>query len=512
MSSFGRTANRYYIILACILVCCACITVCLAWQTIWVSDDIVYRFHFQTQSPITSFGDVISSQITHYFTRNGRFIAHVFAQVCIALWGRPLFSVVNGLVYVAFICLLWRVCKVDGNWKYALYVVLLAFLGLQTKYTPCFQINYIWMFSLVLGYLLLFFHFKKTYSRLYAIGLVPFGIIAGWSNEALVVGISVSLVVYVWKNRKSVTFNQWLMFFSFGIGAALLCLSPGTIGRTKSPVGSMDFLSPGIYSLIKLLYYSRVSYLLILYVFYLKVFKKIRFKDLYREGAFYIHAFAVLLVFNLCIGVFSNRQLFGMELMAVILLVTYWKKYTGNGRLLNGMIVVLLLWGGYKVCFNYTFLQRQQQLFNYFYAEYEKSKDGTVFYDLSRDEVTLYETYPSYVFTPRVLKSMDTYFHYLKDDKEKTFKVYPTCCKRIDTFHEQGYVNNAKGAWTVWVLKNDEPAQIEQVRQIGFLGWKRPFKKKHVTSFDLLYENEDYKVYQLYDKMPFVEGVGFEFF
>ena len=73
-------------------------------------------------------------------------------------------------------------------------------------------------------------------------------------------------------------------------------------------------------------------------------------------------------------------------------------------------------------------------------------------------------------------------------------------------------MNNAKGAWTVWVLKNDEPAQIEQVRQIGFLGWKRPFKKKHVTSFDLLYENEDYKVYQLYDKMPFVEGVGFEFF
>lgn len=478
----------------------------------WTNDDIVYRFHFLTGEPIKKWSEVFSSQWAHYFMRNGRFPAHVLAQASIALWGRFLFAVAAGVVYAVFVSLLWLYCRIGRSWKYALLVALLAFLGLQTKYTPCFQINYIWMFSLVLGYLWLFFCFREQHSRKWAVGLVPFSLVAGWSNEALVVGISVSLIVYVCQHWRNLTFNQWTMFFSFGVGVGLVCLSPATIGRTGDEVGSVDFLPPGVYSLVKLLYYSRVTYLLVFYVAYLKLFRNVRWRDLYHDGAFYIHAFVALLLFNLAIGVFGNRQLFGMELMAIVLLVTYWKKYTKEGRALNVALVLLSLWAVYKVCFNYSFLQRQHRMFDYFYEEYRKSPDGTVFYDLSRDDVTYYETYPSDVFTTLVIQSMDRYFHYVGDDKGKTFKVLPTCCKRMETYVGNHYEQSASGAWTVVVVKSDEPVRMAQTRKIECLGWECPFASRPVTVKNLTYENTTHKVYQLYDKMPFVVGTGVEFF
>lgn len=512
MNKLDNTRRKTCIVLACTLLCCACIVIVFAWQAIWTNDDITYRFHFLTKNPITSVGEVISSQVTHYFTANGRFIAHVFAQISIALWGQPVFAIINGCVFASFIWLLWKTCKINGNYKYAIFTVLLAFLGLQTKYTPCFQINYIWMFSLVLGYLLLFSHFgNKQYSKLYSIVLIPFSIIAGWSNEALVVGMAVSLIVYVWQNRKGITFNQWMMFFSFGIGVALLCFSPATIKRTGGQVGSIDFLPPGIYSLIKLLYYSRVSYLLIIYACYLKFFRKISWKDLYKDGAFYIHAFIALFIFNLAIGVFGNRQLFGMELMSIILIITYWKKYTGNGKLFNYAIGILLIWAIYKVYFNYTFLQKQRNLYDLFYTEYTKSEDGTVYYDLSRNDVTFYETYPSDVFTHLVISSMNRYFHYLDPKPQKTFKILPTCCKDLYKYSENCYINNASGSWVVITKKQNGSISIAQTREVEFMSWTHNFVERRITAADLIYEDDSYCVYQIYDKMPFVTGTGVRF-
>lgn len=513
MNKISKASVSKFTVLAGILLCCACIVTCFALNAIWTNDDITYRFHFGTQNPITSWQDVFSSQVAHYFVMNGRFVAHFLAQSSIALWGRTVFSIVNGLVWVLFVCLLWKTCNVaNRNWKYALIVVLLAFFGLQTKYTPCFQINYVWMFSLVLAYLLLFFHFNGKYSRLWSVGLIPLGLLAGWSNESIVVGISVSLIVYAWQNRKSMTFNQWAMFAGFGVGAVLLCFSPATIGRTDNQVGSVDFLPPAVYSLVKLLFYSRVTYLLVIYVFYLKIFKKVRWKELYRQGAFWIHAFVVLFLFNLWVGVFGNRQLFGMELISIVLLVTYWKKYTGEGRFFNWSVGILLAWAICKVGFNYMFLQRQQQMFDYFYAEYQRSEDGTVYYDLSRDDVTFYETYPSDVFTNYVVNSMNRYFHYLGNPEDKIFKIYPTCCKELDAYNENCYRNNAQGAWTVVVLKGKEPAGMKQTREIEFLTLTVPMTGRNITSADMIYEDDAHKVYQLYDKVPFVKGVEVTFF
>ena len=511
MNKVFKTSTRNIAILSCILLCCACIVTCFALNAIWTNDDITYRFHFKTQSPITSWQDVFSSQVAHYFVMNGRFVAHVLAQASISLWGKTIFSIVNGIAWILFICLMWMTCKISNNWKYALLVVLLAFFGLQTKYTPCFQINYIWMFSLVLAYLLLFFHLKSDYSRWWSVGLAPFSLMAGWSNESIVVGISVSMIIYAWHNRKCMTFNQWVMFFSFGAGVALLCFSPATIGRTKGEVGSVDFLPPAVYSLAKLLFYSRVTYLLVIYVLYLKIFKKASWKDLYTGGAFWIHAFVVLFVFNLCIGVFGNRQLFGMELISIILIATYWEKYTGEGRLLNLTIGLLLVWTICKVGFNCMFLQKQQRLFDYFYAEYQKSPSGAVFYDLSCKDVTFYETYPCDVFTQHVTRSMNRYFHYLDNDKSKQFKIYPTCCKELGSYKENYFENSAPGAWTVVVLKGNEPARIVEARKIEFLTWEFSLVGRNITSSDLIYEDDANKVYQIYDKVPFVKGVEVKF-
>ncbi len=487
------------------------VVVFLSYHALWIGDDITYRFHFGTQEPIHSIFDVFTSQIVHYFIANGRYIGQFLVQVNVALIGQPLFSILNGMVYIMLLFFIARICE-NSNSKIFIAICLLAFLGFETKFTPSCQINYIWMFLLVTGYLLLFFRFSKPYSKIISFALVPFSIIAGWSNESIVVGISVSLIIYAWQNKQSLTFNQWIMFFCFGIGAALLCLSPATIARVNDVNGQMDFLSPGVYSLIKLCFYLRVTYLLIIYVGYLKIFKKVTWKELYQSESFYIHAFITLLLFNLLIGVIGNRQLFGIELISIILLIKYWKKYNEKSIALNYIICILAISCIYKIGANNTFLQKENTLYHYFYAEYTKSEDGTVFYNLSRDNVTFYETYPSDVFTPYVIGTMDRYFHYLKNDTQKTFKILPVCCENLADTTENYFQNNAEGAWSIIVNKEKVPKRIVQTRNLEILGCNFPFPERQVNESNIVYENNVYKVYQVYDKMPFVKGTGIVFY
>ena len=91
----------------------------------------------------------------------------------------------------------------------------LIFIGFRTKFTPTCQIGYPWMFALVTGYLLVLRKFSKEQQspwKMYnLIWAIPFAIIAGWSQEALVIGVSAALGLMVLLNIKKVTLPQWVL-------------------------------------------------------------------------------------------------------------------------------------------------------------------------------------------------------------------------------------------------------------------------------------------------------------
>lgn len=76
------------------------------YLTPWFLDDLNYMWSCgDGKTLITSFDQVIQSQVTHYFTVNGRFCAHVLVQLFNGILGVGVFAIFNGIMYGANIVL-----------------------------------------------------------------------------------------------------------------------------------------------------------------------------------------------------------------------------------------------------------------------------------------------------------------------------------------------------------------------------------------------------------------------
>ena len=493
--------ERYGFIISVLLLCT--FVYVLSINALWLGDDITYGYHIATGEEISSVVDAFTSQVRHYEVMNGRFPAHFLVQISIALLGQQLFSMLNAAIYVVLLFVVLRILGITlKDNLYVLIVSLLLLISFPTKFVPSCQIGYVWMFTIVLGYIYLFFKTPGVKSSWNALWLCPFSILAGWSQESLVIGVSAALIIYAIKNLKQLTLNQWVMFISFGIGAMLLCFSPGTLSRTGEIHGSVDFLPPVVYSLMKLGFYLRVTYVLIGYILYLRYIKHKSFSELYELGAFHIHVLVTLFLFNAFIGVFGNRQLFGIELMSMILLVKYVKAYSMNSRFRHALLYLssIIVIGIFIK--DYMFLKHERDVYDEICSQYLSSEDGIVYYDFNSSDVTFYETYPSDVFTQHVLSTMN---RYLTTTYKKPFRlsVLPTVCRNLDIGNS--YVKNAKGAYSIIIDKSCKPQKIIQKRKIEIGTLSKIFKDKDITNNAPIYEDDECRVIQLYDKFPLVK-------
>jgi len=476
----------------------------LSSNALWIGDDITYRYHWGTGDEITSVSDVISSQLIHYVEMNGRFIAHLGVQIAIALFGQTMFSLLNVLFYWTLIVLLLKVLEISySDHVKVILLSLLILFGFQTKYVPTCQIGYVWMFVVVTGYILLFFVNQKKFSRWHSLWLLPFSIIAGWTQEAIVIGLSMSLIVYVLANWKHVTFNQWVMFISFGVGAILLCFSPGTLSRTAEIHGSVDFLPPFMYSLLKLFFYLRVTYLLIFYVLYLCLIRKVSLREIFNQGSFFLVSMLTLIIFNVALGVFGNRQLFGIELMSIILLLKYMNIFSSNTKFSVILTCALFSFMTYISIRNVMFLKYEHEIYDYLVTEYKKSDDGIVYYDFRAKDVTFYETYPSDVFTEYVLSTISRFersSNMINDD----IKILPTCYKNMQ--NDDIWCNPKEGTFNVLLKKdNNVSRKFIQKRSINLLGKKIALKDRcYDESSSCFCDGYNY-LWIIYDKFPFVK-------
>lgn len=472
-------------------------------RALWLGDDINYRYHFKTGQGIESVIDAFTSQVEHYKVMNGRFLAHFLVQIFIALLGKTFFSIVNACIYIVFLILIAKLSGIKlANSRFVILAALLILFSFQTKFVPSCQIGYIWMFTIVLLFIYLFLNIEKVPSRWHSTWLLPLSIIAGWTQEAIVVGISVALIIYVLSNFKKLTFNQWTMFFAFGLGAMLLCFSPGTLSRTNELHGSVDFLPPVVYGFVKFLFYLRMTYVFIGYILYLVFVKKISIMEVYRRESFLIVSLMTLIIFNLVVGVFGNRQLFGIELLSLILFMRCLLRYSLSTKLPVVMIAFFACWAIYSITKNTTFLKYENAVYEYLLTEYRKSEDGVVYYDLSSKDVTFYETYPCDVFTPFVLTTLSRYLN-SEESTHYPLRVYPTSCQ--DMRPGNYFVENAYKAFSVVVDKTiDLPDRILQKRNLQLGPINVPFKVRDVTNLSPIFEDDSHRVYQLFDKMPFI--------
>lgn len=305
---------------------------CLTEFIRWYGDCYVYRFSFADGKPIGSVADIVSSQWRHYIIMNGRIWVHALCQGFAALWGQTAFAVCNAAIYVVFILLFTKICRQNPMDIRGLAASILAVLFFSDlSYNPNCQIGYIWTGTVTLAFILEYFRYHRREVNIAGMaGLFLLGLLAGNGNEAISVGTGAALGVDIFRSvfskrqeerRKRETLlglsvAQWIMIAGFGVGALMVCLSPGILKRAS--VGGAE----AIWSVYRLAIYSRMLYVLVITLTVLKLGHKIRLREYARGNMFYITALATLLVFNFYIGIgSSNRQLFGVELFSGILTI-----------------------------------------------------------------------------------------------------------------------------------------------------------------------------------------------
>lgn len=156
-------SKRNIIAITSIYTIVAIVVFLLSYNTPWMGDDVTYQFNFATDKPIESISDIFQSQYVHYFTWNGRYVAHWLCQLFLPILGKTTFSVCNAIVSTALVAM---VVKVSGatlkNVKSTAISAILVLLFTDTVYTPTHQIGYIWMSVIVLIFIYLFLGYYRN--------------------------------------------------------------------------------------------------------------------------------------------------------------------------------------------------------------------------------------------------------------------------------------------------------------------------------------------------------------
>ena len=222
------------------------------------TDDYTYRYVFSTNRQVVNFGDVIESQINHWFHWGGRFVAHTCVQLFL-MCDKVIFSILNTICYaVCCFCIMrWGNMMAPGfetqhykenkMWSYLL-ILLTLWLVMPSPHSFVFWLtgccNYLW--SLTFSALFLFCLFSKN-ERLQKLSLIV-GPLAGNGHESVGMAISAALVLYAClSSRKKIWFYAGIV--SYGIGLLSNIVAPGNYARMVSE-SSGDQL-PAVYKYLK---------------------------------------------------------------------------------------------------------------------------------------------------------------------------------------------------------------------------------------------------------------------
>ncbi|MDE6511156.1 MAG: hypothetical protein K2L00_03570, partial [Muribaculaceae bacterium] len=350
-----------------------------------------------------------------------------------------------------------------------LTAICLSVLCFITKMMPTCQIGYIWGMTANIGWLMLFFKHGRP-SWLATIALALAGTFVGNWQESISIGVCGGLGVW-WLvqaaeciHLHNVRFDwrrSW-MLLGYVVGTATNCFAPSTMGRVA------DMAMPFTDRLLIASYSFPAVIMLAGCVIYVslkhgsrKLFS-FRNTDGYLPEGVLLCGMIFLIAFNAAIGIYSNRQLFGANLFAAILILRILPRHR-FGLIINTLaaITVMAFW---------TLMLKGVSEVKAKYSElaslHGESAYGSVLYDRTRVMTLGFPLRAKYYEDILGLMDNDLHHSMMKDFKHvrggKTLKLKPTAS--LDSEHAECY---APGHFTV-ILK--EPPKGEAPREVLVYG------------------------------------------
>ena len=295
-------------------------------------EDFLYKFMIEGglpnhSHPISSIRDIITSQMDHYSTYNGRSIIHFLAQLFTGLLGKQVFNIVNVLVFAVFIWLMKRnVTRQTGIGinGFALAVTLVLTL-MMPRFKDVFlwmtgSINYLWSATAVLLFLFLYEKKHQLTAGRSLFWLLPLSFLLGWTHEGISLPIAISMVFFNLLEIKKSHHRTglWMTVFLLG-GACIVALAPGTISRSGASHG-ITASSVGLRIITGFLIISKlkVVYLALLLTVIAWFHNRNKTRNIISQNNYLILAALLSCAIVLLCGIRSPRSAFGLELFAMI--------------------------------------------------------------------------------------------------------------------------------------------------------------------------------------------------
>ena len=231
-------------------------------------------YNFADNERITNIFQVFPSMVAHYAELNGRTAPHFLAQ-CLLIFPKPVFNVVNSLVFTSFVYLIYKVTSTSKDFRPIMFFTIPVLFWLNT---PVFGQIFLWVLGCFNYYWAYFFGliFMYFYIKLYRseaelspkayIGLCILGFFFGGYSENTsfpVIFVSFLLLALTSYKLKNIRFlAKYSLPVALGaIGYLIMLLYP----TSSSKIGAFT-ISSLLHNMVDLFtsYYTRHQSLLIL--------------------------------------------------------------------------------------------------------------------------------------------------------------------------------------------------------------------------------------------------------
>ena len=332
------SAKFLQIVYWCILALFGIFFLCMNCLTPIKFDDFAYMLYFAADSEVirptstpVSWESLLPSMWHHYCCVNGRFTSHIIVQMFCGLLGKNIFNIVNTII-----CM-WQLHLIISLSSKSKSVVLLSvaiaafFLFLPVPGEDMLwvagAINYLWPTTFALAILKYIssdggLKYNKPYQALAFI----IGVIVGWMQESVSIGVSGGLFIWFLLNREKFTgINQWLTI-GLWLGTLLIIVSPGTFNRIESGneiAASADVIQMVasrllVITMVLLPYILPFIALIICFILFIG-----RTKALWEKISLSILVFTVSLIFIYLLGIANSRIFYATVVFSLWCILTF---------------------------------------------------------------------------------------------------------------------------------------------------------------------------------------------
>lgn len=464
-------------------------------NVVWLGDDIDYKYMmkgeiWQSWGKIKTVKAFFDSQWIHYQHVNGRFAAHALVQLFNAKLGQPIFAICNAIAYMLFAFMIGKASGIRSSANSAgiLSAICISVLFFITKMMPTCQIGYIWGMLANLLWLMVFFKSGRP-SWLLTIATSLFAIIVGNWQESVSIGICgglgiwwiIQLVASIKSPHSRFDWRRSWMLLGYVIGTATNCFAPSTIGRVSDIAMPLtDQLLIASYSFPAIILFIICSICIRNKHIHKSLFSFKGTDGSIPNGVLF-SGMLFLVVFNVLIGIYSNRQLFGANLFAAILSLHIIPQHKFS-NVFNALasVAILAFWA-----LMISGISEVKKQYDKIILLHTKSSDGSVYLNRTRVMTLGFPLRAKYY--EDILGQFDNDLHHslMKDFKHtikgRTLKLKPT--SSLDSEKVEMY---APGHFNVTLkepLKGEAPREVIVYGHYPIRGIKATPRKIEITKY-----------------------------